>query len=369
MSTSSAGSRTERILVFPFGLMSHYLRCLELMKHFPDAEISFASCEPYDHFVSERGCNTFLVESFDPKTVLELATRFDFSWLNAADIERVFRSQVEIIQKLKPHRIIGDTSPTLRMASEFTRVPYTALMNGYMSPFYDGIRELPLDHPGNRYLEKVPSPVRKCIIRFAERLTFWIIHRPFKRVRRKYSLSYKTNYLQETQADENLICDHAWLFPQRNLPSNYKVIGPLIFESEKKETESLPGLSADKKKIIVCLGSSGDWSSVQFLSSEEYSRYQVITAGDTLHTICGPHVLAFPFVPLGAILPKCALLICHGGNGTIYHGLKHNVPMFCLTSHFEQEYNARRLAELGFAKWINANPKKFVDEFLEGGER
>ena len=63
------------------------------------------------------------------------------------------------------------------------------------------------------------------------------------------------------------------------------------------------------------------------------------------------------------------LMICHGGNGTIYYGLRHGVYMLCITSHFEQEWNVHALERIGYGKSVNDvtedNWKEIISESLE----
>lgn len=367
MNGSGNGKHRERLLIFPFDLMSHYLRCLVLARHYPEADIVFAASSKYDAFVHEAGYKTFPVEQFDPVKVMACSEKFDFSWLNVADIERVFLSQAEAIRKLQPDRVIGDTSPTLKMAAEVTGVPYTALMNGYMSPYYVCVRALSRTHPGHVHLYKLPPAIRDTIIRFAEKVSFRLVHQPFRKLRRKYRLKKVTDYMREMQGDDNLLCDELWLFPQRNLPANYTCIGPLLYKADTNAADDafLSALPAGKKRVVVCMGSTGNWEQLAFLSSEKYSDYVFITAGDAKRCISGHHVVARSFVSLDRVLPDSALLICHGGNGTIHYGLKYKIPMVCLTSHFEQEWNVQRLEALGLGVSANTDPEAVIDAFLK----
>ena len=365
MNDSALDKAAERILIFPFDLMSHYLRCIELAKRYPQAEILFASSEKYSSFVLKAGYKTFDVERFEAVKVMECVAKFDFSWLNKADVERVFLSHLKAIRLLKPNRVIGDMSPALKMAAELTHVPYTALMNGYMSRHYSQVRALPSSHPAHNYISLFTPAIRKGIIRFAEKIAFRIVHKPFRQLRRKYRLKRVLHYLLEMEGDENLLCDEAWLFPQKALPKNYRLIGPLLYDTGEKGAVVMDILPSEKKVILVCMGSSGNWQPLSFLSSSHSASFIIITAGDVSKTIQGNHVIALEFVSLKEILPRCSLLICHGGNGTIYEGIEHRVPMLCLTSHFEQEWNVQRLEELKLAVRINDDPQGMVEDHLK----
>lgn len=350
----------KHILVFPFNLQSHYLRCIVLMEQYKEYEILFAYSTDYDPVVKKAGHRSFAVETFDAKRVMEDAAKFNFGWLNAKDIERVYVSQVEAIKKLQPHIVIGDTSPTLKMAAEATGTKYISLMNGYMSKYYDGVRNVSRTHYSYEYLKKLPPSIADVITVFAEKAAFRSVHQAFRQLRKKYGLKKIYSYLDELEGDENFICDHEDLFPQKKLPANYKVIGPLMYVSEGNETELIASLDKEKPTVCVCLGSSGSWNELKFLNKPEFCRINFIVAGDKQYVLKGDNMFHKDFVNLNKVLPMCCFMICHGGNGTIYEGLRHRIYMLCLTHHFEQEWNVGRLAQLGLGEAINDEPEEKV---------
>lgn len=355
----------KTLLIFPFDLMSHYLRCIRLALNYKDYRILFASSGTYNNYVTEAGYDIFPVARFDPDTVMDCSRKFSFAWLNKKDIERVFLSQAEIIAHYKPHLVIGDTSPTLKMAAEKQGVKYIALMNGYMTRYYAEIRMLSRTHPGYPHLKKFPPAVANKITRIAENISFRIVHRPFRQLRQRYKLKRIGSYLEEMEGDENLICDEAEMFPQKNLPANYKIIGPLGYDTYSNESLLLSSLDKTKPVICVCMGSSGDWNALRFLSDPKYNHLNIVTAGDKEQLIKGDHVTGKHFLNLDELLPECTYLICHGGNGTIYKGLKHNIFMLCLTSHFEQEWNVQMLEKKGFGISLNDAPQKIINHYLQ----
>jgi len=150
------------------------------------------------------------------------------------------------------------------------------------------------------------------------------------------------------QGDENLICDLPELFPQKNLPANYKFVEPLIYHDPAPDNTWLARIDPAKPVIFVCMGSTGDWEKLKFLNDAQYSAFNIISAGDRSTVLTATHIISRPFVNLSSVLAISSLMICHGGNGTIYHGLLAGVPMLCLTSHFEQEWNVKALEKLGY---------------------
>lgn len=63
-----------------------------------------------------------------------------------------------------------------------------------------------------------------------------------------------------------------------------------------------------------------------------------------------PQVLWLPYVPLAALLPHAALLLHHGGVGTLAQALLAGVPQMVVPYGWDQFDNACRLRELGVAR-------------------
>ncbi|MDO9188101.1 MAG: glycosyltransferase [Bacteroidia bacterium] len=341
----------KRILVFPFDLLSHYLRCIVLVnQHFNKNEydVIFLNSDKYVNYITEHGFETFDGEQFDSQKVMACSEKFDFSWLNVADLERVFRSQVNAIREFKPDMVIGDVAPTLKMAAEMTKTEHVALVNGYMTKYYAYTRKVSRANPAYGYSKKVPEKYFNMITKFAENISFKLVHKPFNKLRKKYGLKRINNYLLEMEGNQNWICDLPELFPQNNLPSNYKSIGPLIYKVIKQEGEWLQNLQSEKPIIFICMGSTGNWKALRFLNNVSYSQYTIITAGDKENELFAQHIVSRDFVNIEEVLNVSKLMICHGGNGTIYQGLIKGIYMLCLTSHFEQEWNVHALERLNY---------------------
>lgn len=363
MSISNEDHR-RKILVFPFDLMSHYLRCIVLTQKYTNYNVLFAHSEKYNDFVTEAGYSTFKTKGFNTSNAIKAAANFDFSWLNKKDIEEVFLAQVDAIKTLRPEFVIGDANPTLRMASEYCGVRYIALMNGYMSMHYQRTRKLPYSHPANSKLSKLSPKVRDTIIKFAEKMAMRSVHKPFKKLRAKYDLSYKRSYLEEMEGDENLICDQEKLFPQKEIKPNYKFVGPLLYRSKDRVTPKLKISGNRRNTICVSMGSTGSWEKLSFLSKSDFSNFNIITLGDTHKHITGDHVQALPFANFDSILPHCGFLICHGGNGTTYQAIEHGIFALCIPDHFEQEWNIQGLEELQYGIGIYEDIEQTVTAYL-----
>ncbi len=363
------------LLVFPFGLMSHYLRCLKLAKSFrPYFQVLFAFNEKFESFVTEEGFQTFFCRSLDAERVLKGVNGFDFSWLNESFLEPAYHDQVRAIRHLKPAAVLGDTAVTLKMAAEKTGVPYISLMNGYMSKYYSLTRKISRTHPMHRFIKNLPHIFADALTQKGEAVAFYSIHSAFKKIRRQQQLSSRKYYLDELEGDINLVCDLKELFPLKELPANYRQIAPLFHDAGAASLAAPAWLDPAKKTLFASMGSSGDWEKIRYLNHPVFDRYNVVTAGDTNGVLHAPHIISLPFVNVDGLFPHTDLVICHGGNGTIYQALSYAIPVLCSTSHFEQEWNVEAMQRLKLGQSLDevedaAECLKIIGQWLEKKER
>lgn len=312
--------------------------------------VYFISSDQYNTFVYENGYQVFDVKQFDALSVMQCSRNFDFSWLNHHDLEEVMVDQVRVIKEMKADLVIGDMAPTLKMAATLTGVKHISLMNAYMTPYYEHTRKISRSHRAYYLLQVFPEKVQNYFTTLGEKLAFRSIQKNFNQLRKKHGLVKIKDYLLENEGDETFICDSTEVFPLKPLPNNYKVIGPLFYETPGMEELPLDEAIAQRPVICVCMGSTGDWESLRFLNDVYYAKYAVVTTGDKKHVLSASHIIPFKFINLDQLLKKCFLMICHGGNGTIYTGIKNQVFMLCLPSHFEQEWNIAAIEKKGYGK-------------------
>lgn len=348
-----------KLLVFPFNLLSHYVRSIELCKHYTiDYSVLFKESRTYVNLLKDENIDTFQCKEFDVEFVMQSVKKFQFDWLNEQDLENIFLDQVRCINEYKPAMVIGDMSVTLKMATEYTNTKYISLINGYMSKYYALQRPITSMHPA-AYIEKMlPSFIFKYILKNRELKKFKDIHQPFKTIRKKYRLKEFDSYLDELEGNETILCDNPQIFPQHQLPSNYKIIGPLFYNpSTKKSSEIAIKKETDKKSILVSFGSSGEWEKIKCLNNSIFSNYNIYTAGDKNQLLKAEHIIPLDFSDFNQLLPHINLLICHGGNGTLNLAHKHKIPFIAFPSIMEQEWNSLRFQEIGIGKTFS-KPQK-----------
>ena len=343
--------KNKKILFFPFDLLSHHSRCLMLANSIKEQyEILILNSEKYNDLNEEFKIPSFRCLSFDPEMILQHSKRFSFDWIKEDHLEKIFIEEVRVIKELKPDLIIGDAVWTLKMAAEFCGVLYCSVINAYMSSYYKEVRGLPLAHPAYKYKKKLPDGVFDFLTRAGEEAAFWKYHAPFKRIRKKWGLKSKRKLIEELEGDITLICDDENLFPLKKLPHSFYNIGPLYFENSK--TGETAPLIKKGKTILVCMGSSGEFQKLDIFKDPIFKEFIFIVITDKEEPGLGENFLAIKFLNLNEILPLVDLMICHGGNGTIYYALKHKVPLLALTSHFEQEWNMQQLVKFKLGEII-----------------
>ena len=121
------------------------------------------------------------------------------------------------------------------------------------------------------------------------------------------------------------------------------------------------------------MGSTGDWSKLAMLNDARFSRFNIITACDTEKVLHAPHVLSLGFVNIDTCLIHADLVICHGGNGTIYQALRRGLPLLCCTSHCEQEWNVQMLTREALGASIDdvtsaSELLEMLDNWIDAGQ-
>src|SRR6056297_1946824 len=340
-----------RVIVFPFNLLAHYARSLEVADALrDDFDFYFINSKAYHGLIQQYGFKIIEYQHQAVDEVLKKAVDFNFDWINSHSIETMFDAQFAIVKKYKPDLLMSDTMLTLPMVSEYANIPLLSLVNGYLTNYYDDIRPVPYTHKAWPYQFKMKKNVWLKIHGLAERTSMKFVHKPIARQRKKLGLKQKTWLLDEFSGDFNLICDLPGLFPQKKLPGNYVQPGPVLVEPDKSCGLQLPWEPNDKRPLIyLSLGSSGEAVPMDFLTSRLADQYRFVVSGKKKPPEA-EHVHYQPFVCFSDIANQISLFISHGGNGSIYQALSVPVPMLIIPAFFEQEWNAHRVTKTGIGQ-------------------
>ncbi|WP_273444826.1 glycosyltransferase [Neolewinella agarilytica] len=339
-----------KVLVFAFDLLAHYTRCLrvaELLSN--EYEFLFQSSD-YDAVVHQQGFSTFNCLRLAEKELVAQGCQEDIMNWPGADLELVMLAQSEAIQQYQPVFVIGDMSPTLRMATERTGVKYISITNAYLSRYYDAPFEAP------DFLKKLGADVADVPPFYRNKLSdmkgFMAVSRSqkeFRFLRRRYGLAKQLNLALELEGDQTWICDTKLFHPLKdNLPKDIEEIGPLRFSPKGLKEKDQVNVHPDRKTILVTMGSSGNYAWLQQLADQRFADYDFLVCGSTTEENLPENIRYFQFADFNKLMPQVDLVICHGGNGSLYQALAAGKPIICFPGFFEQLFNAERIEENGW---------------------
>lgn len=122
--------------------------------------------------------------------------------------------------------------------------------------------------------------------------------------------------------------------------------------------------------IYVTMGTTGigDFFHKVYEPFKTSEMTAVITTGAQakgIETVRGK-LYVEPFMDGDSVTEECDLVVCHGGNGTIYQALQRGKPVIGIPTIPDQAYNMRRVEALGVGRSItwkefNYNPKVLLN--------
>lgn len=269
-------------------------------------------------------------------------------------------AEIALYKRLKPKLVIIDNRVTANTSAEIAGIKSVSIVNLHMSlykkiPFYS-LRNRPI-------LKSIP------FIDFTDRIERNLEHifynklvmANMNKVRRYYGLDAKFSYALE-EGDLTLFPDIPEFIPASHLPDNGHYIGPLTWHNTLPEPKCAKRIEATKKCIYLTLGSGGLEELINKLAIFSEKNMQVVIATGQMsitHNLTIPeNVFIEKYVNTDKLLPHCDLVVCHGGNGTIYQALSHGLPIVGCATHEEQNYGLKRINQLELG--IGFSNKKLI---------
>lgn len=266
------------------------------------------------------------------------------------------RDDLDLIQRVRPHLIIGDFRLSLCISAPLSQVPHAALINAYFSP-YRRDKHIPVpDHPivellGEDLTERYfPKAIPKVFAHFAE---------PVNAVRRHYGLPSIGSLEQVLSfGDYTLYPDVPELVPLQNAPGRHSFIGPVLWSPDVVFDEHLLE-SSDRHQPLVyaTLGSSGNVAVLPAVL-EALARLPVrailATAGRVEPRQLPSNVTARPFVPGQRVARAAAVVISNGGSTTGYQALAAGTPVVGIASNLDQYLAMQAIERAGAGVLVKA---------------
>ncbi|MCK4815748.1 hypothetical protein KA005_08260, partial [bacterium] len=290
------------------------------------------------------------------------------------ELDYLINEEIKLYKALKPDLVVSDCRVTASTSAEICQIMHCGIVNAYMTKY----RSIPFFSPRNMVPRKIMTnkiiayltAALECPICKIEYSVFGLVMREVRKVRARYGLKEISSYEFFEGKDFTLLPDIPEYAPTRNLSSNFYYIGPLTWSNNLPAPEYFNLLKKNKKVVYVTIGSSGFADIFNRIMTLKDIDIQIVasTGGEKLPRIFNkthPDIFIEPFVNGDLVMKKSDLVICHGGNGTVYQALKNGVPIIGMATHQEQDYNLKRIESLGLGKRLrHAQIKKDISPLL-----
>ena len=346
-----------RILCLPYThTLSHISRPLAIAAELRERghEIIFAGDSPKDHFIRGEGFEVLPTYQVEPDILFNRIRQGKLQFVSDEELYRLIAADRDLYRQVQPDLVLSDGRFSAPLSAGLDGIPHAAVVN-VSSTEYRALPYIPFFEWLPEKLLKRDCALWKSLDRFnlaLEMLVFDNAATVFKKLSRAFALSRTvtaTNCLAGN--DLTLLADISEYFPTRDLPADYHYIGPLTWQSPLPPPAWWPPKNNGKRLVYFTMGTT--WMGGSFTTLYERLRQEGLTAiiatggqAQGLETIEG-EVYVEEFVDGDLVMAACDLVVCHGGNGTIYQALQHGKPIVGIPTIPDQQFNMRRVKALG----------------------
>ncbi len=333
--------------------------------------VVFASDGKYMNLPREGGFEVLPIITISAERVLKCSRSGMTNWYKYDLIKQCIEAELDLFERVKPDLVLSDFRLTVSTSCEIAKIPMAMIMNGSWTNHYS----VPIRAPEHLAMTRI---LGKRVANALAPLAKWLIlvhgNMGFNRYRREHGLPLRRNIYDTWRGDLNLMVDIPDYAPTTNLPPDYHYIGPIVWEPAIEVPGWLEHLSPDKPTIYFTMGSTGYARFFdQAIEIFGNTKYQCImtTAGMTKIANAPGNFHIVDYAPGSAIMMKCDVVVCQGGNGTIYQAMSHGVPIIGIPTMHDQEFNLDRVESLGVGiqlselKFQPSHLKAAVEEILK----
>ena len=349
----------NKILFFAEGVtFSHVLRPLQIAESLSEEayEIHFAITEIPD--VLRERLLKFKVHKIDggisSKEFLDSISKgtqpYKLSVLN-----NYFEEDCKIIKKINPVLVIGDMRLSLYVSSKKCNVPYINISNST----WDSSADLPALVPEITLVKKVGPRIIQMAYRLIKPIMMYWLAIPFNRLAMQHGVKkYGSYYDVLTSGDHTIYCDLESLVKIKNMKKSKSTIGAFLYSMESKETEKFELPKKKKKRVLLCLGSSGSSHLLEkIIESLSKLNIEIViaTLEKKINMQANKDMFIFDYLPMKAAMKEVDLLIFNGGSGSGYLGLINSTPLLCIPSNIDQHQFSYAMKKKGVAKVMRSD--------------
>jgi UDP:flavonoid glycosyltransferase YjiC (YdhE family) len=339
----------KKILVMPDGnWLSHVSRPFEIAKVLRKMghNVMFASDGYYMKLPREAGFKVFPIKTISPDHVLFVSRSGRLNWYSYSFLKECVEEDLKLFSNLKPDLVLGDFRLSLSTSCELANIPLAVTLNASWTNYYD-------------YKIKWRDILRIRSLLWIFILTF--DSTPYRKLRKDLGLDPRANIWEIWRGDLNLIVDIPEYGPTKNLPPNFHYIGPVIWEPEIDVPDWFERIDPEKPTIYFTMGSTGyEQFFEQAVEIFKDSKYQcIMTTAGMANLSCIPeNFFVTDYAPGSKIMEKSDVVVCQGGNGTIYQAMSRGLPIIGLPTMLDQVTNLNRVVDLGIGVYLNTHKFK-----------
>ena len=322
--------------------LSHVAKCLVIREALVSRghEALIAASQKHSQFLQKIGVDNHVLCDIQEIDDAPMPTTAWFK--HPRRVVDCINTEVAFLKKYKPHRVLGVFRFTSKASAQLSGIPYDSLICGCMLPnsqevlgFAENEAGLDLQH---RNLQGF-----------------------YQYAGAKLSLALTSLGIEQISDIRSMLTGDRtflWDFPEF-LPieadPNIIHVGPILWDAWPHDAIDLDGfVHSENPLAIVTFGT--DKLSVMFV--KRILRllldlgYNIFIAGggqQGLQAImpAEPRVTACKFAPLSKLFLHASLVICHGGQMTVFEALYNRVPVVVMPFQPEQAHNGVCLERLG----------------------
>ncbi|MEJ2183538.1 MAG: glycosyltransferase, partial [Nitrospirota bacterium] len=336
-------------------------------------DVVFAGESPKTEFIRKQGFRVLHLHEPDPKTLFDNIRKGKLRFISDAEVEWMVEADLALFEQVKPDLVLTDGRFSAPISTHIAGLRHAAIVNVSSTeyralpyiPFFDWI-------PANLTGEN--TAFRKGLDSLNLKLEMRIFDNVmsiFKKLSRRHGLKKTvtaTNCL--TGKDLTLLADIPEYFPTKNLPGNYFYIGPLTWRSPLDPPPWWPPETDGSPLIYMTMGTTGIGGVFRHVHEliEKSDMRAIITTGGQASDIKSVEgkIYVEEYIDGDLATEASDLVVCHGGNGTVYQALQHGKPVVGIPTIADQKFNMRRVEALGVGKALGwkeffRNPGKLLE--------
>lgn len=357
------------ILFVPEGtVLAHVSRCIEVAKRLDRRRFSvqFACSGPAADRVEQAGFHRIPVETRSKQELLDQLHKGG-SAFTTEGIRQYVEAEIPLFDALRPDVIVHDFRPSASISAELLGIPVVCLTNAVWTPYYARPLGPPESHIFTRILGR---RICRRLMPMAQKAVFRHYAAPFNKVRKANGLAPQSDVREcMSAANLTLLADHPLFAPTSHLPPNVRHVGPIFWEPKLPDPSWVARLDRSRPIVYLTLGSTGGDASLPNLVHALYELgCQVLCTTGTREIEGLPRgCFSAAYAPGRRLCQLADVVICHGGNGTIYQALSAGKPIIGIPMFHDQEFHMQQVCRLrlGLSLIPNRRPLRGLQKAVE----